>query len=494
MAVSLPAVSLIKAGAKWPFSRGLVAESLVTAGIDAQAAAVLARRLEQELIDQGRLEITPADLSEFIALRLASEHGEEAARVFRSQTPAFEDVQVQTGDRTVIFSKGVLTRSLEQSGIPLGDAYAVAKAVELDLRVAGRQVVPASELASYVGATLERSLGAEARERYQNRLQAITEIAVTDDASGRITFPYSKGILAQSLMALGLSPVQAHSLARELEQRLWSARQTVITREDLRAMVADTLRREFGEEVARRYLVMRSVRRPLKPIAILIGGVTGVGKSALATEVAYRLGITRIVSTDSVRQVMRALVPADLSPSLHASTYDAWEAMLAPYERRRTQQATPELVIRGFADQVQQVSVGVRAIIKRAVDEHTSIVVEGVHVVPGFLSSDLFKGATAVTLVVSIADPERHRRHFYLRDRETNSKRPMADYIDHLEEIRWMQSHVVDLARSQRVPVLEGADLDRAADEMVGIIADRVVRAHSNPPHPAPHPERARGP
>jgi 2-phosphoglycerate kinase len=487
--VTQPVVALIKAGARWPFSRGLVAESLVTAGVDADAAAILARRIEQQLIDDGCLEITPAELSEIIASRLTAEQGEEASRRFLAQTPAFEDVEIQEGGGTFPFSKGVLTRSLEESGITLGDAYAIAKEVEHDLRVAGRRVVPAEELAGYVGASVERILGPEARERYEYRLETITEVIVTDDNSGRVSFPYSKGILAQSLMALGLSPIQAHSLARELEQHLWSERQTVITKDDLRALVAEVLRREVGDEVARRYLVMRSVRRPLKPIAILIGGVTGVGKSALATEVAYRLGITRIVSTDSVRQVMRALVPADLSPSLHASTYDAWEATLAPYERRRTPRATPDLVVRGFTDQVQQVSVGVRAIIKRAVEEHTSIVVEGVHVVPGFLSTDLYKGATAVTFVVSIGDPDAHRKHFYLRERETNSRRPMAGYIDHLEEIRWMQDHVVNLARSQRVNVIEGSDLDRAADEMIGIIADRVVRAHAN----GPHAERARG-
>ena len=42
------------------------------------------------------------------------------------------------------------------------------------------------------------------------------------------------------------------------------------------------------------------------PIIVLVGGATGTGKSTVATEVAYRLGITRVTSTDFVRQTMRA--------------------------------------------------------------------------------------------------------------------------------------------------------------------------------------------
>ena len=47
------------------------------------------------------------------------------------------------------------------------------------------------------------------------------------------------------------------------------------------------------------------------PVVILIGGATGVGKSTIATQLAARLGIVRVVATDAIREVMRAM----LSPS-----------------------------------------------------------------------------------------------------------------------------------------------------------------------------------
>ena len=40
--------------------------------------------------------------------------------------------------------------------------------------------------------------------------------------------------------------------------------------------------------------------------SLLVGGATGTGKSTVATEAAHRLGITRVTSTDFIRQTMRA--------------------------------------------------------------------------------------------------------------------------------------------------------------------------------------------
>ena len=44
------------------------------------------------------------------------------------------------------------------------------------------------------------------------------------------------------------------------------------------------------------------------PVIVLIGGTTGTGKSTVASEVAYRLGITRVTSTDFIRETMRAFL------------------------------------------------------------------------------------------------------------------------------------------------------------------------------------------
>jgi 2-phosphoglycerate kinase len=461
----------------WPFSKGLVVESLMNADIPREPAIAIARRVEQRLLDENRRVVDPASLKTMVAEETRIVLGEDHADRLESQTSAFEDIVVIDNDTRIPFSKGILSRSLEQAGLPIRDAYELSKDIERTLRIQGVTRIERGGLEQRVLAEVERRFGREARDGYLARYHRATQINVLEDNG--VAFPYSKGILAQSLMATGLSPNDAHRVAREVEVKLFERAEAVVGRDALREEVLDILQLEFGDDIARRYELLRSIRRPEKPLHILIGGVTGTGKSVLAAEVAYRLGITRIESTDSVRQVMRAMISRELLPTLHASSFDAWMTTLHPHElkqlERRTVKPSSDQLLDGFRDQVSQVTVGLRAIIERASDEHTSMVLEGVHIVPGFLPVEAFKDSTVVPMVVVVRNQEEHRKRFYLRDAETSQHRPMQHYLEHFDSIRELQNYVEEMARTVGVPIIDGESLDRAAEGAIEVIAHRVL-------------------
>ena len=56
-----------------------------------------------------------------------------------------------------------------------------------------------------------------------------------------------------------------------------------------------------------RFMVWRQHQDPDKPVIVVLGGTTGAGKTSIALEVALRLGIRRVLSTDAIRQVMRIM-------------------------------------------------------------------------------------------------------------------------------------------------------------------------------------------
>src|SRR5262249_58919673 len=100
-----------------------------------------------------------------------------------------------------------------------------------------------------------------------------------------------------------------------------------VDRRDLRRLTYQILSRSAGQQAADRYLVWRRYQEPDKPVLILLGGTSGVGKTSLAVEVAHRLGIARVLSTDSIRQIMRIMLSPELVPALHASSYDAYKRL-----------------------------------------------------------------------------------------------------------------------------------------------------------------------
>ena len=82
--------------------------------------------------------------------------------------------------------------------------------------------------------------------------------------------------------------------------------------------------------------------------------------------------------------------------------------------------------------------VGVRALIARALEEGYSIVVEGVHLVPGSLPR-AYHGAVVCQCLLAIEDEEEHARHFWTREGASSGLRPMEKYLRSPPDIRRIQ-------------------------------------------------------
>lgn len=57
-------------------------------------------------------------------------------------------------------------------------------------------------------------------------------------------------------------------------------------------------------------------------LIILLGGSSGTGKSTLASLLGTRLGISTVLSSDSIRHIRRNFVSREENPILFASTYE----------------------------------------------------------------------------------------------------------------------------------------------------------------------------
>jgi 2-phosphoglycerate kinase len=284
--------------------------------------------------------------------------------------------------------------------------------------------------------------------------------------------PYSKGLMARALMRAGVGVERAYELARRIEQDLGARGERTANIDRIQELAADVLGEPDGGLAIGRLRRYQDLDELDLPLIILIGGATGTGKSTVAAEVAYRLGITRVTSTDFVRQTMRALFTPEFLPAIHYSSFDAGRALPTMQE----EEVDP--LLHGFLEQTRHVLVGVQAAIERSLEEGWSIVIEGVHLVPGMLPR-LIEGAVLVECVITIKNEETHAGHFWIRDVASEGVRPLDKYLERLGDIRYLQDYIVERAQVEGIPRIENAEREKAIGavmELVLAAADRVEK------------------
>lgn len=289
-------------------------------------------------------------------------------------------------------------------------------------------------------------------------------ITISDRDPG---LPYSKGLMASQVMVTGLPAHRAYEVAEAIEQRLLDEGRSSINSPELSRVALEVLRELAGDRYAKTFARWQEVQGLDVPLVILIGGAVGVGKSTIATHLAHRLGIVRVVSTDgSIREVMRSMLSSELMPALHVSSFQTDQAVREPTRRS-------DALVSGFREQTQAVSVGIDAMINRSVTEGTSIVIEGVHVVPGFFDLEIHGDRlVAVPLILEVEDEARHLHHFAIRE---TGVRPAERYAKHFENIRKLQRYIKSQALSHDVPIVPNHSFDQAISTVLDLVMERAT-------------------
>ena len=277
--------------------------------------------------------------------------------------------------------------------------------------------------------------------------------------------PFSKGILARSLNFTDIGSERAYEIASNIENKLLKDNITEIYSYDLAEVILQYLR-NIDEDIAKKYENWRSLRTSKKPLIILIGGASGVGTSSMAFELASRLRLKNLISTDMIREVMRKIVSKDLSPVIHKSSFDAYESIRTPSIRI-------DSVIEGFISHVDVVNVGIEAIIERSVKEGISTIIEGVHVVPGFIRQDLMQNNNIIIFTLTVDNPESHKQRFYSRCRQPWVKRSLERYMENFATIRKTQRFLVEQAKIHDSRIINNIDMNNTVDIMVGDILEK---------------------
>ncbi len=260
--------------------------------------------------------------------------------------------------------------------------------------------------------------------------------------------PFYGDVLARSLLRIGVPKYEAYQIAHKVWQQISHKKKN---NDEIVKLVEGILRKKYPALI-KHYQIWRRIMKKDTPLIIMIAGGTGIGTSTLAMRLAWLLEIDTIVSTDSVREVIRQFLNEDVLPILHVSSYETGKLIKevkSPHDR----------LIYGFLSQSKEVLNGVEAIIKRAIKEKVSMVIEGVHIIPGemdFLKK--YEGkAHIIQVMLDVKQKNKHRLHFFSRGVQSVN-RDKTKYLKNFKEIRLIRDYLVNQAEKNKVLLVQNYD------------------------------------
>ena len=194
------------------------------------------------------------------------------------------------------FLRGILIHRLQESGLSFDESFRLAASVREAL--SDKIEVSTQELRELVGERLRDEHGDTAADRYLQVAPGLASLLIREE-DGSLA-PFSRSQLRRKLEASGLGFEETLSVVSEVYDQLVRTGETEFLSAELGRRTYDQVRASISRNAADRYLAWIHHMRSDRPLILLVGGVPGSGKSTISSEVAHRLEVVRIQSTDMV--------------------------------------------------------------------------------------------------------------------------------------------------------------------------------------------------
>ena len=198
------------------------------------------------------------------------------------------------------------------------------------------------------------------------------------------------------------------------------------------------------------------------PRLLIIAGATGVGKSTAAVAVAQRGGFTRVMSTDAIREIMRATDEERNVPALHRSSFSKGDS------------GEPVL---DWNETCLAVEAGIMATMERARREGIDLLIEGVHMVPSARLVRAWEEAGGVALGIVMVVDEENAHLSMLKSRDAHSYRRADRYVANFKRIRAIQDGLIERAKIANWTIVDPTRVDSDVERIYTLL-NRAINDH----------------
>ncbi len=373
------------------------------------------------------------------------------------------------------FLRGILVRSLQDSGLEFDQAFEIASDIRNQL--ASVALISTVDLENLVTELLHSSQGEDTVYRYENRAGLL--MVQVEQQCGRIN-PFSHLQFRHSLETIGLNSRESDDVVQMLQAHLSNKLIKPIKSRHLAMLIYRYLRQsaKLGPAVARRWLVWHDFINSGRNLIFLIGGTAGSGKSTIANALASRLEIVRTQSTDMLREVMRTMVPKKLMPVLHQSSFTAWKGL--PGHNEHHSGVSDKLLVQGYLSQADSLALASETVVERATREHVSLILEGVHIHPVFMKK-LQKETNSIVIPVVVGLLKQKLLRQRIKTRSNNSPdRGSKHYLQYFDEIWRLQSYLLSEADHANIPIVVNENRDKAFSEIMRFTIAKLAETFDN--------------
>nr|CCC53877.1 conserved hypothetical protein [Trypanosoma vivax Y486] len=244
-----------------------------------------------------------------------------------------------------------------------------------------------------------------------------------------------------------------------------------------------------------RWYTAQEITQHRRPLIIFCGGTSGCGKSTLSSLIIKHICTGTLLSTDTIRQVLRNTLRVAEYPELFVSTYQAHLVATGKSRGGNVQgdahtegKGMPDVssVIAGYERQSEAVLKLLDAMLERLICRNQPVVVEGVHLLPSYIhrkKAELqSRGVRCFAFILCIAREECHLRRFCTRAKGMSLLPDHNKYVLHFRSIRHIQDHLLYQARSLGIASIENGNVDKSLAVVHNHLLNNIDRVRSSKP------------